>query len=630
MNIKLSIRSRLMLFIITASVVIYGAVVIFLLLNFNNRAIKDAEKFVDAYINEKARTIETQFSTDIAVSKTIANAFSNYYRMADSLKMQYFKNILEKVAVDNPGYVSVWANWELNAIDNNYTKTHGRKRVTYLRDANGNLLFDEEILDVDAENKQGAYYQMKVSKKETIMEPYEFAFVKTPDNILMMTSICEPILHNDKFAGLAGVDVLLTDFHELVSQMKPFKTGYAFLLTNEGTYVSHPEEEQIGKTFAELNPDEDQLYKISEKIKSGKRYSFNAEHTDTGNKLHVVFVPIKIGSTEKSWALGVLVPLKDVMPEWNSLLIKSIGVGLAGLILLSVIIALISNNIGKPIKEGVKFTKKVSEGDLNAELKVSGNDEIGELANHMSIMVNKLKDIVQRIKKNSRRLKTGGNNLLINSKQLVEGSVFQKTSAKEVMEAIAEMQNNVRMSSENAEITEKIAVKAADKMLISTNESKEAITIMKQVAEKIMIIEEIAFQTNILALNAAVEAARAGEQGKGFSVVAAEVRKLAERSKLAAAEITDLASKSVIAIENTGSGIEELVPEINRTVELVKEIFAQSRDQDSGINTLGEIISTLNTMADENKSTSDQINDQSQELTKMAEELNDAIEYFKI
>ncbi len=127
-----------------------------------------------------------------------------------------------------------------------------------------------------------------------------------------------------------------------------------------------------------------------------------------------------------------------------------------------------------------------------------------------------------------------------------------------------------------------------------------------------------------------MEAARAGEQGKGFSVVAAEVRKLAERSKLAAAEITELASKSVRAIENTGSGIEELVPEINRTVELVQEIFAQSRDQNSGINTLSEIIRSLNTMADENKATSDQIDDQSQALTKMADELNNVIEYFKI
>ena len=140
MNIKLSIRSRLMLFIITASVIIYGAVILFLLLNFNNRSISDAEKFVDAYINEKARSIETQFSNDIAISKTIANTFSNYYRMAESDRMEYFKNILEKVAIDNPGYVSVWANWELQYRDSNWTKNHGRARFTIYRDIN-NILF---------------------------------------------------------------------------------------------------------------------------------------------------------------------------------------------------------------------------------------------------------------------------------------------------------------------------------------------------------------------------------------------------------------------------------------------------------------------------------------------------------
>ena len=619
-----------MLFIITASVIIYGAVILFLLLNFNNRSIYDAEKFVDAYVNEQSKIIESKLTHDIAVATTISYAYNNYRLLPESNRLSYLNSILDEVAKNNPEYVSVWTNWQLKEIDKTYKKDNGRYRVNYIRDINGKRDKIEEILDTTDNYAKGAYYKIMETMKQTIIEPYKFSFLGHEEDTVFMTSICEPIISNGKFIGLAGIDIELTKFHEQVKQMKPFESGYAFLLTNEGVYLSHPEKEQIGKTFAELNPDEDQRYKISDKIKNGKRFSFNAEHTDTGNKLHVVFVPIKIGSTGKPWALGVLVPLKDVNPEWNSLLIKSIGVGILGLVLLSILIVFISNKIGGSIKEGVEFTKLVSEGNLDIQINFGGTKEVSNLADHLSIMVAKFKEIVQKIKSNSTKLKAGGNNLLINAKQLVEGSVFQKTAAGEVSEAIADMQNNVRLSSENAEIAEKIAVKAADRMLKSTNESREAITVMKQVAEKIMIIEEIAFQTNILALNAAVEAARAGEQGKGFSVVAAEVRKLAERSKLAAAEITELASKSVRAIENTGSGIEELVPEINRTVELVQEIFAQSRDQNSGINTLSEIIRSLNSIADENKLTSDQINDQSQAFTKMAEELNDIIEYFKI
>ena len=619
-----------MLFIITASVIIYGSVVLFLLYNFNKRSISDAEKFVDAYVKEQAKIIESKLTHDIAVTKTISYAYNNYSLLPESTRMSYLNSILDEVAKNNPEYVSVWTNWQLEEIDSNYKKDNGRYRINYIRDKDGKRDKIEEILDTTENYAKGAYYQIMETKKQTIIEPYKFSFLGYEEDTVFMTSICEPIISENKFVGLAGIDIELTKFHEQVSQMEPFETGYAFLLTNEGVYLSHPEEEQIGKTFAELNPDEDQLHKISEKIKSGKHYAFNAEHTDTGNKLYVAFVPIKIGSTGKPWSLGVLVPLKDVIEEWNSLLINSIIVGLLGLVLLSALIIFISNKIGGSIKEGVEFTKLVSEGNLDIQINVGGTKEVSNLADHLSIMVAKFKEIVQKIKSNSAKLKTGGNNLLINAKQLVEGSVFQKSAVGEVSEAIADMQNNVRLSSENAEIAEKIAVKAADRMMKSTNESKEAISVMKQVAEKIMIIEEIAFQTNILALNAAVEAARAGEQGKGFSVVAAEVRKLAERSKQAAAEITELASKSVIAIENTGSGIEELVPEINRTVELVQEIFAQSRDQNSGINTLSEIIRSLNTMADENKATSDQIDDQSQAFTKMAEELNDIIEYFKI
>ena len=248
----------------------------------------------------------------------------------------------------------------------------------------------------------------------------------------------------------------------------------------------------------------------------------------------------------------------------------------------------------------------------------------------MNNMTSKLKTIVQKIKQSSLDLKSGGNQLLNSSKQLVERARFQTNSSHQVAESISEMQNNLKQSAENAENVEEISIKVADRMLKSKEDSIQAAGLMKDVAEKIKIIEEIAFQTNILALNAAVEAARAGEHGKGFSVVASEVRKLAERSKMAALEITELSAKSVMAVEETGKGMEDLIPDVQKTVELIKGIFLQTREQSSEVNALSEIASGLNSMADQNKVSSESINNQSEQLLQMAEELNNEVQYFKV
>ena len=162
------------------------------------------------------------------------------------------------------------------------------------------------------------------------------------------------------------------------------------------------------------------------------------------------------------------------------------------------------------------------------------------------------------------------------------------------------MNANIRQNAENALQTEKIATQAANDAQEGGNAVNMTVSAMKQIANKIMIIEEIARQTNLLALNAAIEAARAGEHGKGFAVVAAEVRKLAERSQNAAAEINDLSTNSVEVAERAGQLLEVIVPNIQRTAELVQEISAASKEQDAGAEQINQSIQQLDGVIQQN------------------------------
>ena len=193
-----------------------------------------------------------------------------------------------------------------------------------------------------------------------------------------------------------------------------------------------------------------------------------------------------------------------------------------------------------------------------------------------------------------------------------------------------EMSANIQQNTDNAQETEKISLSATEKVKEGYKSAAISVNAMKEIAEKISIINDIAFQTNILALNAAVEAARAGEHGKGFAVVAAEVRKLAERSKIAADQIDQLSKNGVEISQKAGKQLEEVVPEIEKTAKLVQEITAASFEQNSGSNQINNAIQQLNQITQQNAAASEEMATSSEELAGQAEQLKNIISFFKL
>jgi methyl-accepting chemotaxis protein len=296
-------------------------------------------------------------------------------------------------------------------------------------------------------------------------------------------------------------------------------------------------------------------------------------------------------------------------------------------ILLAVAIA---RGIIVSLRKGILFSETIANGDLSQRLDIDQKDEVGQLASALNLMVDKLKEVVANVQSAADNVASGSQQLSASSEEMSQGSTEQAAAAEEASSSMEQMAANIRQNADNALQTEKIAVKSAQDAQQGGQAVSETVSAMKQIAEKINIIEEIARQTNLLALNAAIEAARAGEHGKGFAVVAAEVRKLAERSQNAAGEIGELSLRSVEIAEKAGQMLGRMVPDIQRTAELVQEISAASREQDAGAEQVNQAIQQLDQVIQQNASASEEMASTSEELSSQAEQLQNTIAFFKL
>ena len=300
-------------------------------------------------------------------------------------------------------------------------------------------------------------------------------------------------------------------------------------------------------------------------------------------------------------------------------------------IAVSVLIAFfLSRMITSALHEALHVANRLSEGDLTVQVNATSTDETGQVLTALSNMLEKLRQVVGEVTMASDNVASGSNELSSAAQTLSQGATEQAASIEETSSSMEEMASNIQQNTDNAQTTQTISQTAATDGKEGGDSVMEAVSAMKEIASKISIIEEIARQTNLLALNAAIEAARAGEHGKGFAVVAAEVRKLAERSQTAAGEIGQLSASSVEVAEKAGTIINKLVPDIQRTAELVQEIATASAEQNTGADQVNQALQQLDQVIQQNAGASEEMAATSEELSAQADMLAQSISFFKV
>jgi methyl-accepting chemotaxis protein len=349
-----------------------------------------------------------------------------------------------------------------------------------------------------------------------------------------------------------------------------------------------------------------------------------------GKAVLSAYAPVSVG--DHRWGLLAEIDASEAFAAVTSLQWLMAVLGLVAVLGILVSAWLVVRGITRPLggepEDMEAVAESIAKGDLN--MKFDKADTATGMNAALISMVDMLRSVVGEVQQAADVTASRSEEISSASERVSRGTTEQAASLEQISSSMEEMSANVRQSADNASQTEQIALKAASDAGASGQTVTEAVTAMKAIAEKISIIEEIARQTNLLALNAAIEAARAGEHGKGFAVVASEVRKLAERSQKAAGEIGELSGNTVKVAEVAGEKLAMLVPDIQKTAELVQEISIATREQDLSSDEINRALRQLEQVVQESATTSEEMASTSVEMTQQADKLRDTMAFFKL
>jgi methyl-accepting chemotaxis protein len=411
------------------------------------------------------------------------------------------------------------------------------------------------------------------------------------------------------------------------------KEEYFFVTDYKSVALMHPIKPELeGKDLSDLkDPSGKRLFAEFAEIVRNKGAGFSEYlWAKPGKAEPVKKISYVQGFAPWGWILGSGIYIDDVDDAFRAGMLRQGGVVALVLVILIGFSSYIVRLIVRPTKEAMRIVENMAEGDMTLEASYESRDEIGMLLKDVNRMSSRIKQVIGKILEDANALADASNQISATSQSLSQSTSEQAASVEETSASVEQMASSIALNKDNAKATEAIAVQVSGEAKDGGDAVRATTLAMSQIAERIGIVDEIAYQTNLLALNAAIEAARAGEHGKGFAVVAAEVRKLAERSQVAAQEIGTLASQSLGKANQAAKLLDEIVPSIGKTADLVQEIAAASEEQSSGAAQISQAVNQVSQATQHNASASEELSATAEELNRQAQSLKEAMSFFKI
>jgi len=677
---KLAIKIPLQIIgIISAIMIIICIVLSVVLFNIMSVNVQSEINYIDKANANKAQAYLDRMNT---ISKSISQEVTRYKELDTNLANQMLINSLNGV-LDDENIFSAYFAFEPNKFFDNTPK--GK---SYYAFRDGGKIKMDLLNDYDVYSTGDYYATTKNIMSTHITQPY--AYELTTGETVWLITLSNPVLDmNGNFIGVANCDILTEYISKLPYDLGNYQTAYSYILTDEGTYISHTSDNSlIGSTYINENDNDS---KIINAVKNGESLLQKGTNLIFGDKALVFHQPITIQNTDLKWSSGFVVSQKELNSSVNYVVLIVAIIAIVGLIILAILSFLIIKKSLSPISSVMNLAEKMKHGILNSdeEIEIKTNDELGELtrifketsltlndyitdiafvldnisSGNLKIGVGKeyigdfksistsLNKIIEslnltfnEIQITAEEVSSGSEQVASAALQLSQGATEQASSVEEFAATIQEISNTVQHSADNALDANEKATHLGVEIDKSNQQMKQMVQAMnvindksKEIGKIIKTIEDIAFQTNILALNAAVEAARAGTAGKGFAVVADEVRNLASKSAEAAKNTTLLIEDTINAVKNgtviannTEQTLLDVVEETNKIIDIIDTISKESQDQSSSIEQVTIGMDQISSVIQTNSATAEESAASSEELSNQAETMKSLVKKFKL